>query len=136
MWIRYIGISFLHWIGWQMVQAAILLYVRNYIVIQGDALMLTMWASAFIVSFPFAVFAFHVRAPGAKAVLQYGGMHLAVSVLMLFVVGYALFPGLDLLIFSQEMWGQWSVEVLGIIAAAWYVRRRIRSVQGAEGLSA
>jgi hypothetical protein len=135
MWLRYIGISFLHLIGWQVVKAALLLYAFNYLNVQGDALMLAMWASACIVAFPFAVFAFHVRIPSAKAVIQYAGVHLAVAILMLFVLGFVLSPGIVQVIYSRELWGQWLIELLGIVAGAWYVRRRMQNMKGAEGLA-
>lgn len=133
MWLRTIGISFLKWLINYYLVVVMIVYAlpADW---HGYAITIPMWMLSLIVAFGFAYWLFHSHLPTSRDTAIVIVIWMVVSLTLQIFHAFYYMGTLAPLIYGPDMYVQYLLEIIAILSASYYLRRKkIQSTLG-EGL--
>lgn len=133
MWLRTIGVSFLNWIANYILVIFVIVYLlpNDW---SGYANTIPMWIVSALVAFGFAYWLFSSRLPSSRDTAAVIGIWMVVNATMQVFHAFYYLGSLAPLLYGPDIYVQYVLEIIAIMSASYYVRRKKMQSTFGEGL--
>ncbi|MBP9864006.1 hypothetical protein KBC54_00965 [Patescibacteria group bacterium] len=133
MWLRTIGVSFLNWIANYILVIFVIVYLlpNDW---SGYANTIPMWIVSAFVAFGFAYWLFSSRLPSSRDTAAVIGIWMVVNATMQVFHAFYYLGSLAPLLYGPDIYVQYVLEIIAIMSASYYVRRKKMQSTFGEGL--